>query len=144
MSAIDWACKKISPKSASGQLSAITISCQQLLPSKLDACANVTTCCFLHVTSFEQPGPGTVKKQTGNFHAPGENRTRDPPVQCRADKGYPLSSLVQWLARPVFIVFAGSWVRFSPGVGKFSLPRASMVSLPFKLKMFTGSVCAAH
>ena len=38
--------QKISPESASGQLSAITISGQQLLPSKLDACANVTTCCF--------------------------------------------------------------------------------------------------
>ena len=62
-------------------------------------------------------------------------------MQCRADKGYPLSSLVQWLERPIFIVFGGSRVRFSPGVGKFSLSRASMVSPPFKLKMFTGSVC---
>ena len=42
MSAIDWVCKKISLESASGQLSAITISGQQVLPSKLDACANVT------------------------------------------------------------------------------------------------------
>ena len=45
MSAIDWVCKKISLESASGQLSAITISGQQVLPSKLDAWANVTTCC---------------------------------------------------------------------------------------------------
>ena len=62
-----------------------------------------------------------------NFHTPGENRTRDPPAQ--------------WLERPIFTVFGGSRVRFSPGVRKISLSRASMVSLPFKLKMFTGSVC---
>ena len=48
---------------------------------------------------------------------------------------------MQWLERPIFIVFGGSRVRFSPRVGKFSLSRASMVSPPFKLKMFTGSVC---
>ena len=35
----------------------------------------------------------------------------------------------------------GSRVRFSPGVRKVLLSRASMVSPPFKLKMFTGSVC---
>ena len=63
----------------------------------------------------------------GNFHATGENRTRDPPVQ--------------WLEHPIFIVFGGSRVRFSPWVRKFSSSRASMVSPPFKLKMFTGSVC---
>ena len=40
-------------ESASGQLSAITISGQQVLPSKLDACANVTTCC-LHGTKHLQ------------------------------------------------------------------------------------------
>ena len=62
-------------------------------------------------------------------------------MQCRADKGYPLSALVQGLKRPIFIVFGGSRLRFSPGVGKFSLSRASMVSPPFKLKMFAGSVC---
>ena len=45
MSVVDWICKKISLESASEQLSAITISRQQVLPSKLDACANVTTCC---------------------------------------------------------------------------------------------------
>ena len=37
-------------ESASERLLAITISGQQVLPSKLDACANVTTCCsFLQV-----------------------------------------------------------------------------------------------
>ena len=51
MSAIDWVCKKISLESASGQLLAITISCQQVLPSKLDACVNVTTCCWHFYTS---------------------------------------------------------------------------------------------
>ena len=61
------------------------------------------------------------------FMPRGKNRTRDRPVQK--------------LARPNFIVFGGSRVRFSPGVRKFSLSRASMVSSPFKLKMFTGSVC---
>ena len=45
MSVVDWVCKKISLESASERLSAITISRQQVLPSKLDACANVTTCC---------------------------------------------------------------------------------------------------
>ena len=49
MSAIDWVCKKISLESASGQLSAITISGQQVLPRKTDACANVTTCCSAEV-----------------------------------------------------------------------------------------------
>ena len=39
------------------------------------------------------------------------------------------------------IVFGGSWVQFSPRVRKFFLSRASMVSPPSKLKMFTGSVC---
>ena len=52
MSAIDWVCKKISLESASGQLSAITISGQQVLPSKTDACANVTTCCSSVVDRF--------------------------------------------------------------------------------------------
>ena len=46
MSVVDWVCKKISLESASERLSAITISRQQVLPSKLDACANVTTCCW--------------------------------------------------------------------------------------------------
>ena len=45
MSAVHWVCKKISLKSASDELSAITISRQQVPPSKLDACANDTTCC---------------------------------------------------------------------------------------------------
>ena len=45
MSVVDWVCKKISFESASERLSAITISRQQVLPSKLNACANVTTCC---------------------------------------------------------------------------------------------------
>ena len=35
----------------------------------------------------------------------------------------------------------GSRVRFLPRAWKFPLSRASMVSPPFKLKMFTGSVC---
>ena len=48
---------------------------------------------------------------------------------------------VQWLERAIFIVFGGSRVRFSPGLRKFSLSRASMASPPFKLKMFTESVC---
>ena len=39
------------------------------------------------------------------------------------------------------VVFGGSWVQFSPWVRKFSLSRASMISPPSKLKMFTGSVC---
>ena len=39
------------------------------------------------------------------------------------------------------IVFGGSRVRFLPVVRKFLLSRASMVSPPSKLKMFTGSVC---
>ena len=55
------------------------------------------------------------------FSFSGEDRTRDPPVQ--------------WLERPIFIVFGGSRVRFSPR------NRVSMVSPSFKLKMFTGSVC---
>ena len=34
-----------------------------------------------------------LARDKGNFHAPGEDRTRDPPVQ--------------WLERPIFIVFGG-------------------------------------
>ena len=45
MSVVDWVCKKITLESASKQLSAITISRQEVLPSKLHAYANVTTCC---------------------------------------------------------------------------------------------------
>ena len=51
MSVVDWVCKKISLESASERLSAITISRQQVLPSKFDACANVTTCCSFEGTS---------------------------------------------------------------------------------------------
>ena len=52
MSVVDWVCKKISLESASERLSAITISRQQVLPSKLDVCANVTTGCSLCKISF--------------------------------------------------------------------------------------------
>ena len=45
------------------------------------------------------------------------------------------------MVRTSDLVFRGSRVRFSPRAGKFSLSRASMVSPPSKLKMFTGSVC---
>ena len=47
MSAVDWVCKKISLESASEELSAIMISCQQVLPSRPDAYANVITCCWV-------------------------------------------------------------------------------------------------
>ena len=62
MSAIDWVCKKISLESASGQLLAITISRQQVLPSKLDACANVTTCCW-----FSRPASMTSRLASVTF-----------------------------------------------------------------------------
>ena len=43
---------------------------------------------------------------------------------------------------PIFLnEFASFQVQFSPGVRKFSLSRASMISPHSKLKMFTGSVC---
>ena len=45
------------------------------------------------------------------------------------------------MVRTYDLVFGGSRVRFSPGARKFSFSRASMVSRPSKLKMFTGSVC---
>ena len=72
-------------------------------------------------------GETMLTRDNENFSNSGENRTCDPPVQC--------------LERPIFIVFRGSRVRFSPGVLKFPLSRVSMVSPSFKLKMFTGSVC---
>ena len=50
MSVVDWVYKKISLESASERLSAISISRQQVLPSKFDAYANVTTCCSLRNT----------------------------------------------------------------------------------------------
>ena len=67
------------------------------------------------VNIFNLEGGETMLAQDKeNFHAPAEDRTRNPPVQ--------------WLERPIFIVFGGSRVRFSPGrVRKFSLSRASMV-----------------
>ena len=80
------------------------------------------------VNIFSLEGRETMlARDKGNFHSPGENRTRHHPVQR--------------LKRPIFIAFGGSRVRFSPRVRKFSLSRASIVSPPFKLKMFTGSVC---
>ena len=80
------------------------------------------------VNIFNLEGEETMlARNKGNFHSLGENRTRDPPVQ--------------WLERPIFIVFGGSQVRFSPGVRKFPLSRVSIVSPSFKLKMFTGRVC---
>ena len=39
------------------------------------------------------------------------------------------------------VVFGASWVQFLPGEWKFPLSRASMVSPPSKLEMFTGNVC---
>ena len=60
MSVVDWVCKKISLESASEQLSAITISRQQVLPSKLDACASVTTCCCRYrvdITGYSAQSP---------------------------------------------------------------------------------------
>ena len=48
---------------------------------------------------------------------------------------------IELATRPIFIVFGGSQVRFSPRVREFSFSWASMVSLLFKLKMFTGGVC---
>ena len=44
------------------------------------------------------------------------------------------------MVRTYDLVFGGSRVRFSPGARKFSFSRASIVSPPSKLKMFTGSV----
>ena len=73
-------------------------------------------------------GETTLARDKGNFHAPGKNRTRDHP-----------GSVVGTFDKHV--VFGGSWVQFSSGVRKFSLSRASMISPPSKLKMFTGSVC---
>ena len=96
---------------------------------KLDFNDTLVSCTHTFpVNIFNLEGGETIlARYKGNFHAPGENRTRDPSVQ--------------WLERPIFIVFGGSRVQFSPGVRKVSLSRASMVSPPFKLKMFTGSVC---
>ena len=59
-----------------------------------------------------------LARDKGNFHALHKDRTRDPPVQ--------------WLERPIFIVFGGSRVRFSPRVRNVSLSQANMVSPPFK------------
>ena len=79
------------------------------------------------VNNFNLEGGETMLAQDkGNFHAHGKNRTRDPPVVGTSD---------------FHVVFGGSWAQFSPWVRKFSLSRASMVSPPSKLKMFTGSVC---
>ena len=61
MSAVDWVCKKISLESASEQLSDITIPRQQVLPSRLDACANVTTCCSWQ--AFEKEGKGSFRHE---------------------------------------------------------------------------------
>ena len=47
--------QKISLESASEQLSAITISRQQVLPSNLDACANVATCYCQGYTIAQAP-----------------------------------------------------------------------------------------
>ena len=45
------------------------------------------------------------------------------------------------MVRTYDLVFGGSRVRFSPGARKFLFSRASMVSPPSELKVFTGSVC---
>ena len=74
-----------------------------------------------------EEGETMLARDKGNFHALGKDQTRDPPVQ--------------WLERPIFIVFGGSRVRFSPRVRNVSLSQANMVPPPFKWKMFTGSVC---
>ena len=64
MSVVDWVCKKISLESASERLSAITISRQQVLLSKLDACANVTTCCSLGGVFFSAKHVTKTSNQT--------------------------------------------------------------------------------
>ena len=63
MSVVDWVCKKISLESASERLSAITISRQQVLHSKLDACANVTTCCWGYMESLKHPWNETYRTE---------------------------------------------------------------------------------
>ena len=78
MSAVDWICKKISPESASGQLSAITISGQQLLPSKLDACANVTTCS----SQLDKKTQHAIQKQVHYcaFHKHANSKVQKPTI----------------------------------------------------------------
>ena len=63
----------------------------------------------------------------GNFHASRQESNSRPSgsVLGTSDK---------------HVVFGGAWVQFSPGVRKCSLSRASMISPPSKLKVFTGSV----
>ena len=65
MSVVDWVCKKISLESASERLSAIAISRQQVLPSKFDACANVTTCCSTGVDFAVPIAFKIAKKEQG-------------------------------------------------------------------------------
>ena len=62
-------------------------------------------------------GETMLARDKGNFHAPGKDRPCDPPVQ--------------WLERPIFIVFGGSRVRFLPGHRNFLCPgRAWFLLLP--------------
>ena len=73
-------------------------------------------------------GETMLARDKGNFHAQGKNRTRDP--------------LVQWLEHPINMWYSeGREFNSRPGVRKFSLSRANMISSPSKLKTFTGNVC---
>ena len=67
MSVVDWICKKTSLESASEQLSAITISRQKVLPSKLDACANVTTCCSFRPVTHHAKSFATLRLRLLDF-----------------------------------------------------------------------------
>ena len=68
-----------------------------------------------------------LARDKGHFQALVENRTCDPPVQ--------------WLERPIWYSEGHEFNSRLEWVRNFSLSRASMVSPPSKLKMFTGSVC---
>ena len=70
-----------------------------------------------------------LARDNENFRTPGENWTHDPPVEY-----------YMFIARSNYWT-GGSRVWFLPRAWKFPLSRASMVSPPSKLKMFTGNLC---
>ena len=70
-----------------------------------------------------------LARENENFRTPGENWTHDPPVEYYMF----IARFNHWTG--------GSRVWFLPRAWKFPLSRASMVSPPSKLKMFTGNLC---
>ena len=115
--------------------------------SHLDVCLFVPVCFFSTellelnfndtLVSSTHTLPVNIFNMEGGETMLAPNKLKEISMHRRESNSRPSGSVVGTSN----IVFGGSWLQLSPGVRKFSLSRASMVSPPSKFKMFSGSVC---